>query len=306
MNTQQTQTAQNASNSLTHVIDINNNEANMKIKIRLNDECKNGHQDFSITATYWGIGKNRTERNIIGAGCCHNEILKARPDLKIFVNLHLCDYTGVPMYAVENGFYHLCEGFNTTKPTDPNFKNEYCSYYRITPNQFDKIVLSENKLRYAINLQNLGILEQWKEEADAAIKLIEEWTSTKFIIDSKKTQYTPPTAEEIAIEDAKTADGYYTPAKIQERKKQAEAEAIAERYKKIEDARDKVISKANREHEIQKSILDAGLNIDNFIYYDHTNKGVFNWLDYQPKITQTEFEDFLNKVSLKNVEWSLK
>ena len=55
------------SNDLRYTIDINNNKANAQIKIRLNDECKNGHQDFAITATIWEIGKNRTDRNMVSA-----------------------------------------------------------------------------------------------------------------------------------------------------------------------------------------------------------------------------------------------
>lgn len=304
-----TQTATNTakqSNSLIHVIDTNNNTSNMRIKIRLDDECKNGHQDFSITATYWEIGKVRTDRNIIAGGCCHDEILRTNPDLKIFVNLHLCDYTGVPMHGVENGFYFLSNGFNNTKPNDPKFKDEFCSYYRITPSQFDKLSLSENKLRYAINLQNLGILSQWKEEADTAISMLEKMTDTKFIIDSKRTQYTAPTKEEIETENKKQIEGYYTESKIEERKKQVKEDAIRTQYRKIEESRDNVISKANREYQVQKAILDAGLELDNFIYYDHTNKGVFNWLDYKTKITQSEFQVFLDKVQLNNIEWSIK
>ena len=101
-------TATRQSNSLRHKIvttDIKGNP--MYISIRLDDQCKNGHQDFAITATIYEKGKPQTDRNMIAGGCCHEEILKAHPELKIFVDLHLCDYSGAPMYAEENGFYHL-------------------------------------------------------------------------------------------------------------------------------------------------------------------------------------------------------
>lgn len=248
-----TQVTTEQSNSLIHTIDTNNSETNMRIKIRLNDECKNGHQDFSITATYWEIGKVRNDRNMIGGGCCHDEILKHRPDLQIFVNLHLCDFTGCPMYAVENGFYHLTNGFNNTKPNEANFKAEFCSYYRITAEQFDVLAQSENKLRYAINLQKLGILLQWMDEARQAILLLEQWTGKKFLIDSVRTQYTAPTAEQIADEQAKENAGYYLPSKIQERKdkamqdaKNAEYSKLIAEYSKLIAERDKEIGKANR------------------------------------------------------------
>jgi hypothetical protein len=298
--------AQQLTNDLRHTIDINNSKANAQIKIRLNDECKNGHQDFSINATIWEIGKVRNDRNMISGGCCHDEILKLRPDLQIFVNLHLCDYSGVPMHAVENGFYHLCNGFNNTKPNAPTFKAEFCEYYRLTPSQFDILAQSENKLRYAVNLEKLGILAHWKEEADKAILLLEEMTGKKFLIDSVKKQYTAPTAQQIAEEDAKDKEGYYTPAKIQERKEQEAASAKAKQYEKIAAEMNKTIAKAQREHEVKKAVLDAGLPLDNFIYYTHSNTGSFNWKNYGTRITKDEFSTFLHVVQLDNIAWECK
>lgn len=161
-------------NDLRHVIETKDEEGNsLKIEVTLNDECKNGHQDFSITATGWLKGKPRTDKNMIYAGCCHEEILRAAPELKIFVDLHLSDAEGVPIYAVENGFYHLRNGFNRTKTEDKTFKNEFCDYYRITPAQFDRLNESRNKLQYALLLRDLGILEQWRNQANEAIKLLE-------------------------------------------------------------------------------------------------------------------------------------
>ena len=79
----------------------------MTIKIRLDDECENGHQDFSITGDIYQKGKPKTDRYFLSGGCIHEEILKVRPDLKIFVNLHLSDYDGVPMHPTANMIYFL-------------------------------------------------------------------------------------------------------------------------------------------------------------------------------------------------------
>ena len=294
------------SNSLIHTIDTNNNKINMRIKIRLNDECKNGHQDFSITATYWEVGKVRNDRNMIAGGCCHDEILKHRPDLQIFVNLHLCDFTGCPMYAVGNGFYHLTNGFNNTKPNEANFKAEFCSYYRITAEQFDILAQSENKLRYAINLQKLGILLQWMDEARQAILLLEQWTGKKFLIDSVRTQYTAPTAEQIADEQAKENAGYYLPSKIQERKDKAIQDAKNAEYSKLIAERDEEIGKANREYEVKKAVLDGGLSLDNFIYYSYSKEGCFNWKNYGEKVTEQQFADFVRNSTLSDITWKNK
>jgi len=301
-----TQVTTEQSNSLIHTIDTNNSEINMRIKIRLNDECKNGHQDFAITATIWEIGKVRNDRNMISSGCCHEKILAIRPDLQVFVNLHLCDFTGCPMYAVENGFYHLTNGFNNTKPNEANFKAEFCSYYRITAEQFDILAQSENELRYAINLQKLGILLQWMDEARQAILLLEQWTGKKLLIDSVKTQYTAPTAEQIADEQAKENAGYYLPSKIQERKDKAIQDAKNAEYSKLISERDKEIDKANRGYEVKKAVLDGGLSLDNFIYYTHTNEGCFNWRNYGEKVTEQQFADFVRNSTLSDITWKNK
>jgi hypothetical protein len=44
------------------------------INIRLNDECKNGHQDFAITGKCYLPNKQRTERNMTHCGACGDEI----------------------------------------------------------------------------------------------------------------------------------------------------------------------------------------------------------------------------------------
>ncbi len=182
---------------MKHTIDINNSKNNIKIDIRLDDECKNGHQDFAITGTYWEVGKKRTDRNMLGGGCCHEEIIKVRPDLKLFVDLHLSDWEGVPMYAVENGFYHLTNGFNDKKRSH---KDLFCEYYRMIAEQYDIISTSKNQLQYALKLKELGILDQWKEQANKGIELIEELTGQKFVNSSVKSQYHAPTEEAIKEE----------------------------------------------------------------------------------------------------------
>lgn len=267
------------SNDLRHVINTKDAEGNdLIIKIRLNDECKNGHQDFSITAEGWEKGKPHTDKYMIYGGCCHDEILKAQPILKMFVDLHLSDCEGVPMYAVENGFYHLHEGFNNTKPENPAFKSEFCDYYRITPAQFDVLNNCKNKLQYALALQNEGILAGWKRQAVAGIKMLENYTGKEFVNDSVKTQYHAPTPEEIKAEQDKEKAGYYTPEAEQQRE-QDKINAIVE---KLKVARDKDINKANMEYLVKCEVLRTGGTkaLDNCIFYNHTNQLAFNWMSY--------------------------
>jgi len=267
------------SNDLRHAIattDIAGNS--MTIKIRLNDECKNGHQDFSITGDIYQKGKPKIDRYHISGGCIHEDILKVMPELQIFVNLHLCDYEGIPTYAVENGFYHLTNGFNNVKPEDKNFKIEFCEYYRIDSMQFDVLSTSKNKLKYALLLQSLGILAQWKIEANKAIELMENFTGKKFLIDSLKTQYHAPTLEQINEENKKQLEGYYTIEAENEREKSMQVEIL----QKLAYDRDKEIKKYTNEYEVKKAVLLIGGKkaLDNCIFYNHSNELAFNWRNY--------------------------
>lgn len=291
-----TTTATNKTNDLRHTIQTTFKGNPVIIQIRLNDECKNGHQDFSITGTTyrpfekgdrkdgdWKVfnGKNYT---FDSGGCIHETILKARPDLKIFVNLHLCDYEGIPMHAVENGFYHLTNGFNNVKPEQAEFKTKFCEYYRITGNQFNAIKTAKNKLQYALMLQSLGILKQWKEEATAAIDYLESLTGKIFVVDSKRTQFNAPTPEEITAEKEKENAGYYTPEAEQQREQAKQAGFLAE----LEADRDKIINKAIEEFEVKKQVLLIGGKkaLDNCIYYNHSRTLSFNWRGYDRLSTE--------------------
>lgn len=274
-----TTTVQNQTNDIRHSIITTDAEGNqMYISIRLNDECKNGHQDFAITADIYQKGKPKADKYLVAAGCCHDAILKACPELKIFVNLHLCDYTGCPMYAVENGFYHITEGFNSVKPESENFKQYYCDEYRITGAQFETLVKSETKTQFAIKIQELGILSQWKSEADTAISMLENMTGKTFVVDSAKTQFHAPTAEEIREEQGRANTGYYT----KEAREQRAKDAVLAELAKLEAERDKEIGKATEEFEVKKQVLLTGGKkaLDNCIYYNHSKTLSFNWRNY--------------------------
>lgn len=262
---------------------------NIIVNIRLNDECKNGHQDFSITGDVYKANSPKTDRNHLMGGCIHDEILKAFPEFKIFVNLHLCDFDGVPMYAVANGFYHLSEGFNDIKPEDKNFPSKYCEYYRISLDQFNKLSQSKNKLQYALNLESLGILAQWKEEAQKAIEILEGLTAGKFLNDSKRSQYIAPTEAEILEEKERELSGYYTPEAEQERA-EAKAKSI---FDKLELEATKKINNINEEVKVKKLVFAIGgiKALENMIYYNHTKQIAFNWKSYD-----NISEELINKI----------
>lgn len=237
------------------------------VKIRLNDECKNGHQDFAITADIYQAGKPKTDRNLISVGCCHEEIIKYFPEFKIFVDLHLCDYKGIPMHAAANMHYHM----NSDKMTIEKF----CEYYRITASQYNMLQGAHSKIHFAILLAQSPIISQWENQANEAIKLLEELTGDEFIIDSQRTQLTMPTAEEINTELQRIKDGYYSTEAITQREEARKIEEI----KKISDDFDNKVKDVLTEKRTMLEVLKKGGTkaLKNCIYYSHTKQLKFNW-----------------------------
>ena len=95
---------------------------------------------------------------------------------------------------------------------------------------------------------------------------------------------------------SKIETGYYTPEAITARKEEARKNAIEKKRNEIISRCASAVRKAETERNVLLYIIDSGLSVDNVIYYDHTNKVVFNWLDYKDKISQGDFVDFLNNV----------
>lgn len=149
------------------------------INIRCDDECKNGHDTFAITADL--LRKNKCSKSHYDAvffeptgeyhameacGCLHDIILKVRPDLKPFVDLHLADGDGVPMYAVENGKYHMRN------------KQTFTNYLRLTDEQANEFYslpsTGEWNLLFTQKIESMK--PQWLSEANAAKELLKSLT----------------------------------------------------------------------------------------------------------------------------------
>ena len=163
-------------NNLKHKISITE-KSNCVISIRLNDECKNGHEDFSITADFWKLESPRTDGNWIMGGCCHEEILKFRPDLKIFVDLHLNDFRGYPMYYIQNAFFHLKNKYNSAMT-----KTRFMETYFVTPEQYDELLFkanTEDEFGFLLIKKFKNNLI-WEDLAKKAIEKLEKLTSLKF------------------------------------------------------------------------------------------------------------------------------
>jgi hypothetical protein len=144
----------------------------------------NNDKYFSITCEAYEKGKSKSDRNLIYAGCAHDEILEARSDLKLLVDLHLSDRLGQPMYAVENGFYYyqILKGnakyHNKGKDDKTKYTKVLSDHLRISLNEtnlliieLDKLPETQRKLSFSTFVFNN--LDKWQNEAIKANKLIE-------------------------------------------------------------------------------------------------------------------------------------
>lgn len=125
--------------------------------VRYDDQCKNGHNTFSVTGT---IDEKRGNGRWVdyAGGCIHEEIAKHFPKLAPFIKWHLCNADG-PMYYVDNTLYHAKQNGPThawvyyigAAPTDPlgmgddSIRKRLLGYI-----ERDKAVKAEGQIGYTV------------------------------------------------------------------------------------------------------------------------------------------------------------
>lgn len=105
-------------------------------------------------------------------GCIHEEILRYFPDLAPVVAVHLADDDGVPMYAVENGAYHL----GMTKWTGYN-QAHVMSHFRISADEADALherITDREQLAVAVD----EMRPRWAQKAAEALAVINRYAVT--------------------------------------------------------------------------------------------------------------------------------
>lgn len=110
-------------------------EGYIKLTIRYDDQCGNGHNNFSMTAD---IAKNMSfsDRSIISCGCLHDDIKKHFPEFKHLIKWHLTS-SEMPMYYFENTLYHA-----SNRDYNNLLKGEVKSYKKII--YFNNVPIGHN------------------------------------------------------------------------------------------------------------------------------------------------------------------
>ena len=253
------------------------NDTVVYVTIRLNDECKNGHNDFSITGEVYQNGKPKTDRNMICCGCCHNEILEAFPEFKIFVDLHLCSSDGYPMFLGQNPAYWVSIGDDKKAMCDLRCDSDM--YDKLYPYYIDNLLFKKAIADY-------GLLDIWSEQAKKAIAYLEKLTGNEFIED-KHVPYFSEKEVELLESGSITIEAVLNKREIE--KKEKRAKQIA----KIEKEYSEQIKNADLERKVRLLMLD--FDRENWIWYAHSNTLCFNWKNYERKVTKEEVELFMKE-----------
>lgn len=262
----------------------------LRVNIRLNDECRNGHEDFAITGDYGSL--SQIERgDPQECGCLHDRIAKVFPEFKPFIALHLCDYLGADMHCVANARYHLDEG-----------KDEFVmSTLRITPEELVELKAAGIRSNDELSawMEDKGFRARYKAEADAAIEQLEALTGKTFESKATRQHWPKLTDEALAEVRLRRESGYYEPDQVAARdaaKKQAEIDkALAEIVADYEKGLRKLEN--DRLFRTYMVLRGYGRFPSNVIYYDHTNTISFNYnLKYGSSgryWTQADFDEFV-------------
>lgn len=158
-------------------------------------------------------------------------------------------------------------------------------------------------------LFNLGIVDRWRRESDELLIELEDLSGKKWVNPYKpeKERFTLTLTDEerLLIEESIKA-GYYSAENIEKRREEAHKVKMMEKRAEICEQYDKIIRDAETDKKVMLCVFDYGLSTDNVIYYNHTNTLSFNWRDYGEKITQEEFDDFVNNVDRSQLPEGIK
>ncbi len=258
--------------SMFHVCE----KESVRIEIRLADECKNWHNDFSIT---WDDYINQSWWRI------HKRILELYPEFKIFADLHLSDEYWIPMNAGANLSYHI--------KTDKEIAKKYNFIGDKEIEILENYVEDQEAFEYI--LDNLWIIKKWNDLAKKGIAKLEGLTW-------KKYKYMNQTSKHLKWFDKKAIEKkingwYFEKENVEFRKKvEIENKINAEMERKIQKLETEIKDvKFNLEISeiIRKKYFELTWSedlFDNFIFYTHNQKLVFNWKLYGAGIKKEHFE----------------
>lgn len=293
----------NTTTKLFHKITVVKPDEKTIIKIRLDDDCGNGHAHFSVTADIYEYRNGRWVD--FGGGCCHDHILSLRPDLKPIIDLHLSDQYGVPMHSFANGFYWLAgcykdglgENYHGGSGRDGKSPEEcrriFIEHMRITEGEADHLIalMPETAEILQYHCEDMGLIGRWRSDADQAIAMIEQMSGQRW-----DHSYVPSRLGYKQLSDERRGEikemiesGYFSAEAKAERAAKKHAAKMEAKRKEIINSYEEGELKLRNKRDVALEMLRVDMT-ENFIYYDHSNTISFNWSNLHKLITRDEYE----------------
>ena len=318
-------TTQAAAAGLKHSVTrfSDGNKTRTVIKCQLADDCRNGHEHFSLTADI-DEKDNRGRWCESGGGCCHEHILKIAPEFAPFAPLHLSDQDGVPMHAFANAWYWFqgafpeaadhskslgaCHGGTGSGAKSPaDCRRIFCEHLRITDTEAGQIaaLAPRTETELQIILEDMGLPARWKADAEAAITQLEQWTGRKFVSGAYRKSWEPVKPELRELAAQRRASGYYSPEQVAARDAAAAERRKSKRLAEIRENFEKKSDNARRELAVDLYVAERFGHL-NCIYYTHTNTLSFNWTTTEKLVTREEFSAFVAAADLSKLPQDIK
>jgi hypothetical protein len=273
----------------------------------LDDECGNGHADFSLTCVIYKNGRD------VGGGCAHEHILKVfssphAPMLRELAALHLSDADGVPMHAAANAFYWFCGmfadglgqeyhgGSGRDGKTREECRRIFAEHIRADAAQVDELlnVCPMDALEMSYFLEKMGFRTKWAAEAKRVREWLESLTGNRFAFTPTRETWPRLTPEQVATIETRRANGYHTPEQREARRLAKVEAARAKKRAEIEKAYADTCDEARIDRAVSLALVDCNARgAENTIFYKHTGTITANWATHRALWSREDWDAFV-------------
>jgi hypothetical protein len=309
-------------NDLKYIFTHSTPRERVTVKASLSDECRNGYAYFSLTCSAKELRRGRWEDSF--GGCAHDEILARFPDvpeLRLLASVHLSESDGVPTHAFGNALYWFqgmfSDGLGATYhggsgrdgKSAEKCREILTDHLRATPAQIETLIAAQprNAAELQYQIEGLGLIWQWKAEADKLRKWLEEKTGNEYDYPAERLSYKPTTPEAAKAIEELAANGYYLPDNIAKRdavkKRVQRRKLIAEAMKEANAKREHI----RKELALRLCVIDCDNKAaKNVILYTHTDTVTANWSENEPLWAEADFNAFAAECKLRPELTSVK
>lgn len=177
---------------------LNGEKVDAYVTIRYDDECKNGHNTFSITGKIYKAG-TKSGAAIVRNGTCHDVIRELFPEFEHLIKWHLCSSDG-PLHYVPNTIYHAADtdykGFHA---------GEYSAYKKeVTVNIGIDVIVYTTKTMH-VNKQNNPNLERVNNEELAKLEAFLADVTVPYTVTDTAEQWSISKGKEVDIDAARSS-----------------------------------------------------------------------------------------------------